>query len=555
MTSAPTDEDMADAEEATAETFTRPDLAGVAVVDGWGCRVRVDSGKLEASDGFGEVRRTRSWSRATHGLSRLVVLAQDGALTLSALRWCRSLGVGVLVLGSDGTPIFTSTPRLTDDARLRRAQALAPLQPVGLDIARHLLAAKVRAQAGTVSRFVDQAGGVVRASYKGLSGQPALLSELAEAIEAADSIEDARALEAEAAGLYFALWAGRADTAPHFAPKDRGRVPAHWRSFESRRSVLKSANGNRKAERPVNALLNYCFGLLEAEAVLACAAVGLDPGLGVVHQDAKARQSMALDLMEPVRPAVEGFVLDMLAARTFRKRDFTEAQDGHVRLLPPLTHELAATLPRWAKLLAPLAEKVAHMLGESMEGKYVATTPLTTARHRAAQAAIKARKASARQRAGGDAAKQRSGGPAPAPLWSCPRCGGAVSNPRHVLCLACQERSGHTAAVRQTRGRAIAARKRALAELEVSFGADVDPAIYREHIWPKLQAVKLSALMEATGYSKGYCSALRAGKWAPKVSTWPALATLVGLDLAEVAPGERGGTGSCDRINYTLDRS
>jgi hypothetical protein len=36
--------------------------------------------------------------------------------------------------------------------------------------------------------------------------------------------------------------------------------------------------------------------------------------------------------------------------------------------------------------------------------------------------------------------------------------------------------------------------------------------------------------MEATGYSKGHCSTIRAGTWTPHVSTWPALARLVGLE-------------------------
>ncbi len=69
-----------------------------------------------------------------------------------------------------------------------------------------------------------------------------------------------------------------------------------------------------------------------------------------------------------------------------------------------------------------------------------------------------------------------------------------------------------------------------------AFGSDVDPAIYRERIWPGLAAVKLSQLIEATGYSKGYCSTIRGGMWTPHVSTWPALAELVGLDLAELCP-------------------
>lgn len=42
-------------------------------------------------------------------------------------------------------------------------------------------------------------------------------------------------------------------------------------------SVLASAVQNRKAERPVNALLNYLYALVEVEAILACQAVGPTP--------------------------------------------------------------------------------------------------------------------------------------------------------------------------------------------------------------------------------------------------------------------------------------
>jgi hypothetical protein len=47
--------------------------------------------------------------------------------------------------------------------------------------------------------------------------------------------------------------------------------------------------------------------------------------------------------------------------------------------------------------------------------------------------------------------------------------------------------------------------------------------------------VKLAEIVEVSRYSKGYASYIRSGKWTPHVSTWPALARLVGLDLAELA--------------------
>jgi hypothetical protein len=130
--------------------------------------------------------------------------------------------------------------------------------------------------------------------------------------------------------------------------------------------VLVSAASNRKAERPVNATLNCLYALVEAEATLACQAVGLDPGLGIVHADAKGCQSLALDLMESVRPEVDGFVLDMVERRTFHKVEFTETNDGHVSLLAPLTHELAGTMPPVGEVSKPdrRARRPRHRYGD-----------------------------------------------------------------------------------------------------------------------------------------------------------------------------------------------
>jgi CRISPR/Cas system-associated endonuclease Cas1 len=52
----------------------------------------------------------------------------------------------------------------------------------------------------------------------------------------------------------------------------------------------------------VSAMLNYLHALLEAEARLAVAALGLDPGLrGFLHPDSPSCDSLAIDVMEPVR--------------------------------------------------------------------------------------------------------------------------------------------------------------------------------------------------------------------------------------------------------------
>src|SRR5262249_36498610 len=117
------------------------------------------------------------------------------------------------------------------------------------------------------------------------------------ALADAKSIDSIRLCEAQAAGAYWAAWKGLEIL---FPKKDLPRVPDHWRSFSTRKSPL--TGSCRLAANPINAMLNYLYALLESEARLAAAALGLDPCLGFLHSDANARDSLACDLMEPVRP-------------------------------------------------------------------------------------------------------------------------------------------------------------------------------------------------------------------------------------------------------------
>jgi CRISPR/Cas system-associated endonuclease Cas1 len=57
----------------------------------------------------------------------------------------------------------------------------------------------------------------------------------------------------------------------------------------------------RLASSPANALLNLLYALLEGESRLSAAAMGLDPGIGVLHVDTPNRDSLACDLMMNLR--------------------------------------------------------------------------------------------------------------------------------------------------------------------------------------------------------------------------------------------------------------
>jgi CRISPR associated protein Cas1 len=81
-----------------------------------------------------------------------------------------------------------------------------------------------------------------------------------------------------------------------------------------------------------------------------------------MHADLRARDSLACDLMETIRPQADEFVLELIRNREFRKKDFFETREGICRILPPLTHEIAHSASKWKKLISPVAEEIAQRL-------------------------------------------------------------------------------------------------------------------------------------------------------------------------------------------------
>jgi hypothetical protein len=144
---------------------------------------------------------------------------------------------------------------------------------------------------------------------------------------------------------------------------------------------------------------------------------------------------------------------------------------------------------------------------------------------------VKARKASARSAATSSIALQEPTAATALPTWTCPACGGAVTNHRHVRCDVCISADPtHSPAIRGRRGAAITARKRAQAEWDAANpGTVYDRELFRREILPKLQTVRLSEIADTAGCSKASASDIRRGKWAPHVSTWAALSFLAGF--------------------------
>src|SRR5438132_5327266 len=292
---------------------------GVVTLCGYGIHVRVDRGHLLVDDGIGADRRQCRLPRVGHELKRLVVIGADGMISLAALRWLADQDAAFVMLERDGCVLTTTGPVRPSDARLRRAQAMAQLSGAALQITRELINQKLLGQEHVArNKLLD-------------SRTAETIAELRTAVAKADTLEAILHLESQGASAYWAAWR---DLPITFPKTDLPRVPDHWRTFGTRKSPL--SGSPRLAANPRNAILNYLYAVVESQTRLAVAALGLDPGLGFFHADTAARDSLACDLMEPIRPQVDGFVLDWITREPLKRAWFFEQRDGNCRLMSTL---------------------------------------------------------------------------------------------------------------------------------------------------------------------------------------------------------------------------
>jgi CRISPR-associated protein Cas1 len=97
--------------------------------------------------------------------------------------------------------------------------------------------------------------------------------------------------------------------------------------FEALPSVFPPSLGftgrNRRPPRdPVNACLSLTYTLLHFEGVRAAYGAGMDPYIGFFHRPAFGRESMASDLLEPLRPHADRWVWTLFRERELREHHF-----------------------------------------------------------------------------------------------------------------------------------------------------------------------------------------------------------------------------------------
>lgn len=170
---------------------------------------------------------------------------------------------------------------------LRRRQfALAGEPRFCLDIARELVASKIRNQRTLLRR-------------NHLEPPPIALAQLkryAELALAAEQLDELLGIEGNAARIYFANFTGMLKV------EDDGRRQAPFKFEFTHRN-------RRPPLDPVNALLSFAYSLLAKDLTIICHSVGFDPFIGFFHQPRFGRPALALDLVEGFRPLIADSVV------------------------------------------------------------------------------------------------------------------------------------------------------------------------------------------------------------------------------------------------------
>ena len=315
-----------------------------------------------------------------------------------------------------------------------------------------------------------------------------------------------------------------------FPKADLRRVPDHWLRFGTRKSPL--TGSPRLAANPPNAILNYLYAILESEAGLAAAALGLDPGLGVLHVDTPARDSLACDLMEAVRPEIDSYLVSWITREPLKREWFFERRDGNCRLMGSFAALLGETGPAWGRAIAPVAEWAARMLWTRRPaGDDSLATRLTQSRRREARGMSLS--ASTQTIPSTQRVCRICGKSIPAGRSYCSACSVTLAAERMPGVAQSGRIAAHTAEAEASRS--ATQRRNALARWEwqrSSGKCEIDHCMYDTQIQPQLKRLTNAAIASAIGVSLYYAAEIRRGRRRPHQRHWEALANLVSL------PGE-----------------
>ena len=246
-----------------------------------------------------------------HTLSGIISFSYAGA-SPALMGACAQRDISLSFCSPRGKFLARTTGVSNGNVLLRRTQYRFADDPaMSCQIARTMLFGKLYNARWSVERTRrDHPMRIDMAQFQNASET---LKGLLPDILAATSLEALRGLEGAGASVYFGVL-------DQMILRNKEAFFYHGRN---RRPPLDN----------VNALLSFTYSLLGHDCAGALESVGLDAYVGFLHRDRPGRTSLALDLMEELRPCfADRFVLSLINNRVILPEDFVTSDSGAVSL-------------------------------------------------------------------------------------------------------------------------------------------------------------------------------------------------------------------------------
>lgn len=244
-----------------------------------------------------------------HNLEAIVSFGYRGA-SPALMGGCADRNISLCFLTPQGKFLARVTGRVKGNVVLRKQQYEISNDPVAsLGIAKNCILGKVYNSRWVLERATRDHG--LQVDVNQVKRASGFLKSSLESIETCTDMAQLRGYEGEAASVYFGVF--------------------DQLILQQKKDFVFSGRNKRPPLDNVNAMLSFVYTLLTGMIASALEAVGLDPYVGFMHTDRPGRVSLALDLIEELRPVLaDRFVLTLINRKMVTGKDFTRKEDGAV---------------------------------------------------------------------------------------------------------------------------------------------------------------------------------------------------------------------------------
>lgn len=235
---------------------------------------------------------------------------------------CAERGVGLCFLTPNGRFLARVSGRIKGNLLLRKRQYLVSEDLAAcIPIATSFLLGKVANCRKVIERAIRDHAMLV--DVEKFSQVSSSLKDILRDIHDGKTINNLMAFEGIAAKLYFGVF--------------------DQLILQQRDDFKFTGRTRRPPLDNTNSLLSFLYTLLTNDVSGALETVGLDPYVGILHQDRPGRPSLALDLMEELRPVfADRLTLSLINRRQVTVKGFVQKESGGI-LMDDETRKIVLT--------------------------------------------------------------------------------------------------------------------------------------------------------------------------------------------------------------------